>query len=197
MAPAGPATTLHDHAVENLRFIRSTMERAGSFTAVPGKGGMLMGATALLAATLSGTSRTPALWLGVWLGDAMIAASIAVIGSVRKARRSGMPLLSGPTRRFALAYVPALAAGAVLTVVFVSNGLIERLPGMWLLLYGAALAAGGSFSVRIVPIMGLCFMAFGVLASVAPVSWGNLFMAAGFGGLHIAFGLAIARNHGG
>jgi hypothetical protein len=196
MAPAGPAT-LHDHAVENLRFIRTAMERAGSFTAIPGKGGMLMGATALVAAVLSGTARTPVRWLAVWLAAAAVAAAIAIIGSIRKARLSGMPVAAAPTRRFALAYAPALAAGAVLTVVFVSSGLIERLPGMWLLLYGAALAAGGSFSVRIVPIMGLCFMALGTLASIAPVPWGNFFMAAGFGGLHIAFGLAIARNHGG
>jgi len=188
---------MHDHAAENLRFIRSAMERAGSFTAIPGWGGVIMGATALVAAALAGRPRSSNQWLGIWLAEAAVAAVVAVLATIAKARRSGMPLGGAPTRRFTLAYVPALAAGAVLTFVFASSALVERLHGMWLLLYGAALAAGGTFSVRIVAVMGVCFMAMGVLACAAPSSAGDLFMAAGFGGLHIGFGLAIARHHGG
>jgi hypothetical protein len=146
---------------------------------------------------VSGPPRASDRWLEVWLGEAGVAASIAIAATVHKAQRSGLPLGAPPSRRFALAYVPALAAGAVLTAVFASKALIADLPGLWLLLYGAALAAGGSTSVRIVPVMGLCFMALGALAFLAPSSSGHLFMAAGFGGLHIAFGLAIARHHGG
>jgi hypothetical protein len=192
-----PAVALHDRAAENLRFIRSAMERAGSFTAVPGRGGIWIGATALAAAYVAGTPATSRWWLAVWLAEAGVAAAIGIVATARKARRSAVSLAAGPARRFALAYVPPLAAGGVLTVVFASNGLVERLPGMWLLLYGAAVAAGGAFSVRIVPAMGLGFMAAGVLSFVAPAVWGNLFMAGGFGGLHIAFGLAIAKRYGG
>jgi hypothetical protein len=85
----------------------------------------------------------------------------------------------------------------VLTPVFATLGLVARLPGCWLLLYGTALASGGAFSVRVVPLMGLCFMALGVVAFAAPASWGQWLMAAGFGGLHIGFGLVIARRYGG
>ena len=191
------AAALHDRAAENLRFIRSAMERAGSFTAVPGRGGVWMGATALAAAAVAGAPRASMQWLGIWIAEAGVATAIAVAATTLKARRSGVPLTTGPTRRFALAYLPALAAGGILTFVFAANGLAERLPGMWLLLYGAGVAAGGTFSVRIVPVMGLCFMAAGALACFAPAAWGNVFMAAGFGGLHIAFGLAIARHYGG
>jgi hypothetical protein len=183
--------------MENLRFIRETMERAGAFTAVPGVGGMLMGASALAAAPLAGPPRDSGRWLAIWLGDAAIAAAIALIAMARKARRSDTPLSTVPARRFALAYVPPLAAGGVLTAAFAAGGQIAHLPGYWLLLYGTAVATGGAFSVRIVPIMGLCFMLLGALALAAPVEWGHLFMAAGFGGLHIGFGLVIARKYGG
>ncbi|HEY4956928.1 MAG TPA: hypothetical protein VII31_03870 [Caldimonas sp.] len=198
--PAAAPPALHDHAIENLRFIRDTMERAGAFTAVPGWGGVAMGLSALGAAALAPAPSAPRRWLAVWLADAAIAAAIGCVTMARKARRSGSPLslLSGaPARRFAMAYTPPLAAGVVLTAVFARQGLVARLPGCWLLLYGTAVATGGAFSVRIVPVMGLCFMLLGAAAFALPAAWGGAMMAAGFGGLHIGFGLMIARRYGG
>ena len=193
--PAPPA--LHTHAMDQLRFIRTTMERADRFTAVPGWGGVLMGLSALATASVAGVPHHERRWLVLWLGDAGLAAAIALVAISRKARRSGAPLVAAPARRFALASLPPLAAGAVLTGVFAENGLVPRLPGMWLLLYGAALTTGGAFSVRVVPVMGLLFMGLGVAACASPANWGHVFMAAGFGGLHIGFGLLIARKYGG
>jgi hypothetical protein len=197
MSDAAPPRQLHAHAADELRFIRQTLERAGSFTAVPGWGGVWMGLTAVAAARLAGPPRDDWHWLAIWLGDAAIAAAIALVAIARKVRASRLPVAAGPVRRFALASLPPLVAGGVLTVVLARNGLTARLPGCWLLLYGAGLATGGAFSVPIVPIMGLVFMALGTAAFAAPVAWGNGFMAAGFGGLHIAFGLVIARRYGG
>ena len=191
-----PPPALHTRAMDNLRFIRETMERAGHFTAVPGWGGVLMGTTACAASLVAGAPGERR-WLLVWLGDAAVAALVGLVAVARKARASASPLLAEPSRRFALAYLPPLAAGAALTVVFVASGLAARLPGCWLLLYGTAVATGGAMSVRVVPVMGLVFMTLGVGAFAAPSSWGNIFMAAGFGGLHIAFGLIIARKYGG
>ena len=199
MADARPPA-LHDHAMANLRFIRETMERAGAFTAVPGWGGVLMGVTALVTASIAGVPRNGPRWLGWWLADAAVATAIALVTMAHKARRTGSPLSlfsAGAAQRFALAYLPPIAAGAVLTAVFAHEGIAARLPGCWLLLYGAALSTGGACSVRIVPLMGLCFMALGVVAFVLPAEWGNIFMAAGFGGLHVGFGLVIARRYGG
>ncbi len=195
--PRPAPLALHDHAMDNLRFIRATMERAAAFTAVPGWGGVLIGASALLAATLAGPPRDGSRWLAVWLADAVVAVAIALAAMARKARRSGSGLAAAPARRFALAFVPPLAAGAALTVVFARAGLVARLPGCWLLLYGTAVVTGGAFSVRVVPVMGLCLMALGAAAFAAPSAWGSWFMAAGFGVVHIGFGLVIARRHGG
>ena len=188
---------LHSRAMDELRFIRTTMERAGRFTAVPGWGGVCLGTTALAAAAVAGPPGQSARWLAVWLGEAFVAAAIATIAIVRKSRRTGAPLDATPTRRFALAAFPPLVAGAILTAVFVRHGLSSRLPGCWLLLYGVGLTTGGALSVRVVPVVGALFMALGSIAFVSPAAWGNVLMAAGFGGLHVVFGLLIARNHGG
>ena len=196
MADVPDPSALHAHAMDNLRFIREAMERAGPFTAVPGWGGVIIGAGALVAAAAAGPVGDSR-WLVRWLIAAVMAVAVGVAAIARKARASNAPFIGAPLQRFALAYVPPIVAGAVLTPVFAANGLTTKLPGCWLLLYGTALVAGGALSVRIVPFMGLAFMALGVAAFAAPDTWGNVFMAAGFGGLHIVFGLVIARKYGG
>ena len=194
---AGRPEPIHAHAIENLRFICETMERAGAFTAVPGWGGVGMGVSALVAAVISGPPDDTTRWVAVWLIDAVVAVVIALAAMARKAKVSGVSLTGVPAVRFALAFAPPLVAGIVLTPVFVLMGLTARLPGCWLLNYGTAVATGGAFSVRVVPIMGLCFMALGTIAFAVPAAWGHWLMAAGFGGLHILFGLIIARRYGG
>ena len=195
--PAAPQP-LHAHAAENLRYIRDAMERASAFTAVPGWGGIGMGVSAIVTAAISGPPDGSTRWTVVWLVDAAVAATIALVAMTSKARRAGAPLsTTAPAYRFALAFLPPLVAGVLLTGVFIWLGLSTRLPGCWLLLYGTAVATGGAFSVRAVPIMGVCFMALGVIGFAAPAPWGHLLMAAGFGGLHIVFGSIIARKYGG
>ena len=188
---------LHEHAAENLQFIRDTMARAADFTAVPGLGGVLMGLLAFAATIVAGPPRNTRAWLGIWLATAAAAVVTGVIAIQRKARRHNLPLSGPVVRRFALALVPALGVAVVLTAVFVQYGLTARLPGCWLLCYGAAVTSGGAFSVRPVPFMGVAFIALGALAFVAPADWGHFFLAAGFGVLHILFGIVIARNYGG
>jgi hypothetical protein len=195
--PRHPADTLGDRAADNLRFIRETMERASSFTAVPGWGGVAMGVSALAAAAISTFARTRSEWLGVWLVEAFVALALGVRAMAVKAARAGVPLFAGPARRFLLTLSPPLAAGAVATVALERTGQFDLLPGLWLLLYGAAVVTGGAFAPRIVPLMGVGFMLLGAIALASPASWGTAFLAAGFGALHIAFGLVIARRHGG
>jgi hypothetical protein len=184
-------------AEDNLRFIRTAMERASSFTAVPGWGGAAMGATALLAAGLSLTASTSKGWLAVWLVEAVLAFPIGLIAIAHKARRTSTPLFAGPARRFFLTFSPPVVAGAILTAALVRSGQFGQLPAVWLLLYGAAVVCGGAYSVRPVPLMGLLFMALGAAAFGSPESWGTAYLAAGFGGLQIAFGILIARRYGG
>src|SRR5690606_5792965 len=188
---------LGDRAMENLSFIRSTIERATPFTAVPGWGGVAMGFTALMAAPLAAAQGPRRAWLIVWPGQAAVATSIGSFALSRKARALGGAILAQPTRRFLLSFTPPIAAGGLLTPILYQNGLGHELPGLWLLLYGTGVVTGGAFSVRAVPLMGLCFMAVGAVALYAPREWGDPLLAGGFGLLHIVFGVIIARRHGG
>ncbi|HUR95383.1 MAG TPA: hypothetical protein VMY76_12410 [Gemmatimonadales bacterium] len=193
--PEDPA--LHHRAMDNLRFIRQTMERATAFTAVPGWGGVGMGAVALVAAGVAQSRLTPAEWLATWLVTAVVALALGGWSMAAKARRAGTAVFSYSGRRFVLSYVPPLLVGAFLTAALARAGVHQALPGTWLLLYGTGVVTGGAFSVRVVPLMGLCFMGLGVVALFGPPTWGNLLMAAGFGVLHIVFGVIIARRYGG
>jgi len=188
---------LEDHASDHLAFIRDTMARASSFTAVPGWGGVAMGVTAIAASFVAARQLTPRAWFAVWISEAGLAAAIGVATMLLKARSAGESLWRGAGRQFAFSFAPPLIVGAILTPVLHAARLTDRLPAMWLLLYGAAVITGGAFSVRVVPIMGVAFMTLGGLALLAPAGWGDGFMALGFGGLQIAFGVFIARRHGG
>jgi hypothetical protein len=192
-----PALALHDRALDDIRFIRETMERSTSFTAVSGRGGILMGVVALLAAVGAGRTTSVASWVAVWLGAAALSLGVALWAMSAKARSAGTTLLAGAGTKFAWNVSPPLLVGGLLTVAFLRDGLTHLLPGTWLVMSGTGVVTGGAFSVRAVPLMGLLFMILGAAALYAPASWGDGFMALGFGGLHLVFGGIIWRKYGG
>jgi glucan phosphoethanolaminetransferase (alkaline phosphatase superfamily) len=183
--------------MDNLAFIRDTMEAAGSFTAVSGWGMVAVGMIATVAASIAAAQQSVLQSLYVWMAAAVLAPVVMLWAIVRKARRAHVPLLSGPGRKFVLSFSPPILVGALLTIVLYRAGLVQTIPGMWLLLYGTAVVAGGAFSVKVVPVMGFCFMLAGTLALFTPQSWNDWIMAAAFGGLHIGFGIPVAWRHGG
>jgi hypothetical protein len=195
--PRPEPVEIQARAIDNLRYIRKTMERAGSFTAVPGVGGLLMGSTALLAAWIAGPYVGTVRWVMVWLLEAVLAVTLGAAGAAMKSSRARLPLFSGPGRKFLAGFIPAMVAGGALTAALMARGQASLLPGLWLLLYGAAVFSGGSASVWVVPLMGACFMAAGAAALLLPTGSETIVLAAGFGGLHIVFGTIIAVKYGG
>jgi hypothetical protein len=195
--PRDEPPALHDKAMDNLRYIRETMEGASAFTAVPGWGGVAMGVAASVTAAVASRQPDIDLWLATWLSGALLSFCVAAWAVYRKAAGTDAPQLSRSGRKFALSFSPPMVAGILLTLALYRAGMARMLPGAWLLLYGAAVTNAGAFSVRIVPAMGICFMLCGGCALLSPAAWGNWYMAAGFGGLHIIFGLIIARRYGG
>jgi hypothetical protein len=192
-----PPVAIDDRARDNLRFIRETMERAGSFTSVPGWGGVALGITAVGAAVVAALQQGPAAWLAVWLVEATVAVAIAGWSTLLKARRAEDSILRGPGRKFALSFAPPIFVGAILTYILFHAGQFAAIPGTWLLLYGTGVVTGGAFSIRVVPLMGLCFMVLGTVAMFCPAIWANILLGIGFGGFHIVFGAVIARSYGG
>ena len=190
-------TPLNSRAAANLAFIRETMANAASFTAVPGWGLVGMGATALVAAHMGMQQPTYILWIDTWLLEAVLAVVIALTTMAWKGHRSGQSMVSGPGRKFMMAFLPPIVAGAVMTLVLAESGAWWAIPGTWLLLYGAGVVTAGAFSVKSVPVMGLCFMLMSAGAFLTPWAWSHYWLAAGFGGLHLIFGALIARRHGG
>jgi len=193
--PEPPA--LHDRAMDNLRYIRETMELATAFTGISGWGEIAIGITALIASVIAALQTTFNAWLAVWIAEGLISLLIAGWSMDRKARAIDMPLGSGPGRKAVFSLTPPMLAGGLLTIVLVQAGLTNAIPGVWLLLYGTGVITGGMYSVKVVPIMGICLMILGALALFSPPSFANWFMAAGFGGLHLVFGAIIVRKYGG
>jgi hypothetical protein len=188
---------LSDRALDNLRFIRDTMERAGTFTAISGWGIAAVGVVAMIAAVVA-RARPAVEWrIGTWLTTAAVCVALSLAATARKARRTELSMVSGPAQKLALAFSPAMVVGALLTAALLRIGANELLPGVWLLLYGTAVVAGGAFSVRIIPVMGVCFMTLGAAALFTPPAIGEWLMVAGFGLAHVVFGIQIARRHGG
>ena len=194
-------TAIHAHAIDNLRYIRETMERAGSFTAVPGWGGVAMGVTALAASLVAAKQVRIGAWLVTWLIEGALAVTIGILAMWRKASKAGLPMWSSPARKFVFSFVPPLAVGAALTLVLWRVGAATAIPGVWLMLYGTGVITGGAFSVPIVPVMGACFLVEGAVAMFTPpawsVPWNDVWLGLGFGALHIIFGAIIARRYGG
>jgi hypothetical protein len=188
---------IHERAMDNLRFIRETMERAGTFTAISGWGEVAIGVTATAAALIAARERETSRWLAVWIIEAVIAAAISVASMALKSRAAREPLVPIAVRKIALSFSPPMIVGALLTVALVRLGLGGLLPGIWMMLYGTAVVAAGTYSVRPVPVMGLAFVIVGAVSLFAPDSWDTTLLISGFGGLHIVFGTLIARRHGG
>ena len=193
--PEPPA--LHDRAMDNLRYIRETMELATAFTGISGWGEIAIGVTALIASVVAAQQATFNAWLAVWIAEGLISLLIAGWSMDRKTRAIDMPLGSGPGRKAVFSLTPPMIAGGLLTIMLVQAGLTNAIPGVWLLLYGTGVITGGMYSVKVVPIMGICLMALGALALFSPPAFANWFMAAGFGGLHVMFGAIIVRKYGG
>lgn len=191
------AISIARRAADDLRFIRSAMERSSTFTAVPGAGGVAMGVVGITAALVASSQAGQERWLATWLIAAIVAFVIGAWSIARKAARAGVPLTGRTGRRFALSLSAPLLAGAALTFALVQNQQQELLPAMWLLLYGAGIVTGGVVSIPVVLALGWCLMTLGVLALITPPAWGDVYLGAGFGLLQVIFGLFIWRKHGG
>ena len=186
-----------DRAIDNLKFIRETMERSVVFTSVPGYGGVLMGATAIVAAYIAGLQISVRDWLIVWLTEAVLAFFIGLLAMWQKTKLAKTSLFTTPARKLVMNALPPFLCGVLITLGLWRFGHFEMMIPTWIICYGAAVVCGGAFSVKAVPAMGWCFIALGAAAFFLPAGWGNWMMALSFGALHVVFGFIIGQKYGG
>jgi hypothetical protein len=190
-------TPIDSGALENLRYIRNTIEAAHTFTTVPGKGCIAMGLTALAAVGVESIPQLAPHWLGIWVAAAIVACGSALWFMEQKARAQGLSLRRAVAKRFFMTLAPAFIAGAILTAALVGRVDRELITGMWLLLYGTGLAACGLFAIPAVFTAGLAFMGLGTATLWLPPGSAHIVLALGFGGIHLVLGTTIVRHHGG
>ncbi len=188
---------IKEHATDNLRFIRTAMERAERVSSVSGVGGMLMGFIALCAMAMAATFSALPDQLSVWIVAAFVAAAAGAAGSWLKARKNGLSLIGDPGRRFLLCLLPVLAVGVVVTFSLWQTAQIVLVPGLWMMLYGCGVLAAGTYAAAPIMQMGGCFIVAGLFTYALPGEWSNLLLGGVFGGLHIFFGYQVYRYHGG
>ena len=187
---------MDSHAAATLRYIRDSMEGAASFV-VPGSAGIALGVIGLVCAALSSAPSLHEYWLQIWLVAALAAAAVGSTLLVRESSLRGLRLIGTPIRKFALCLIPSLGAGLIMTAVHWSYGNLHAIPGTWLLCYGCALISASTVTTRTISLLGGSFAALGVLALLLPSGVQMLMLGAGFGGLHIVFGILIGRmGHG-
>jgi len=179
------------------------MENSSSFTGVSGLGYMLAGLSAFLATWIAMQQDTAFAWLLVWMAESMVASVLAFGFTISKAHSQGESLRSTTGKKVLFAFLPPMTVGAVLTIFMLQLNAIEILPGIWLCVYGAAVMTAGAYSVAVLPLMGGLFIALGTVVlfinSPGPemLYFGNLWLGAGMGGLHLIFGYIIWKDYGG
>jgi hypothetical protein len=185
--------SLDSHALATLRYIRSTINTAGSVP-VPGSAGLATGMIGLLAWILSSGALLRSYWLPVWIAAALIAAPTGGALVARQSARHGFTLLGTPVRNVLLCLLPCLFAGGVLTVVDLQLGNRHAIAGTWLLLYGCGLVSISAVTCRTIGYLGGCFTLLGCAAFFVPAEYHMGLLGAGFGGLHMLYGLLARRK---
>jgi len=197
--------TTREEAAEQLRLIRSVMERATTFRALSGETALIGGAAALAAAWRSEGQHY---WgfAGWWLGGLVLVLAFNVFQIMRLKVADNRPFWSSGLRIALRGAMPSLIAGGFLGLLFVRADNDRLAACLWILHYGLALLAIRELTPKSMVWLGWAFVIFGVvsLASVAgvihvPPDWirilnGSRLMAVAFGGFHLIYGALIVTT---
>lgn len=184
-----------DQAEQNLQVIRTLMERSTIYRRALGPMMVWAGVVAIVAATVGGYRHIHGAreFIGFWVGTCAVALLGALWLARRQAVRDQEPFWSSPMRRVAQAFLPAMIAGAALTLFtwWIAADLTDNLVALWAMLYGCALHAAGMFAPRSLRYAGWLFIIGGATHLVHASLPAHVAMGAIFGGLHLACGLYL------
>lgn len=133
----------------------------------------------------------------LWLGSVLASLALYYAIALRDAKRLGVSLESRPSQLARRAMGPSLLAAAVISLRLVVDGTLGYLPGIWILAYGVALVNAGLFSTQAPRVLGLLFIAVGILAILAWPQFDLALTGLSFGAFHVGFGwFVLSRKSG-
>jgi len=197
-------------AVEHLTTIRHIMESATRLTVLPGKAAIFGGILVLAAAGLTyggihsmdfqsmaalGQGEQAKL-VALWVAVAVLAVSVDVLFTMRLARKRGKSPWPRLGQLAAYAMGPAILVALVLSIALVLRNEWGPLPAVWMMLYGVAVWMTGILSVRAPGILGLTFLATGVVTLFWAAPIGLLMIALTFGIGHVVYGVYLLNRFG-
>jgi hypothetical protein len=197
--------TTREEAAEQLRVIRSMMERATVFRALSGETALIGGAVSRGAAWLS-EKRHGWQWAEWWLYGLALVLCFHTFQLLRMKAPRGRPFWSSGLRLTLRGILPSLVAGGFLGLLFVRGNNDVAAACMWIVHYGLALLAIREFAPKSMVWLGWAFVIFGVcsLATVTNVihldrQWtmylnASRLMAMAFGGFHLIYGALIVTT---
>lgn len=200
--------TTREEAAEQLRVIRSVMERATVFRALSGETALIGGAAALAAAWLS-EGRERWAWAGWWLGGLALVLAFNVFQILRMQTANGRQFWSHGLKIALRGVMPSLIAGGFIGLLFVRSD--QEIPAacMWIVHYGVALLAIREFAPKSMVWLGWAFVIAGIIGFAgvtdllhvltvwmreARVNASHL-MAITFGGFHLIYGGLIVTTN--
>lgn len=181
----------------DLSDIRSMMEKSSKVLFLSGRAGIAIGIAALLGIAHAQyvLTRVPLASLQPFLiADALIilaiAITFAIYYSAKMAKQKGLQLWNATTRNLVTELAIPLAAGGAFCISLVVHHVYSLLPASMLSFYGLALLNASKYAVSEVRYLGLAQLALGLVAAFLPEA-GLILWGAGFGIVHILFGLRI------
>jgi putative flippase GtrA len=185
-----------NQAERTLEVIRMLMERGTRYTHVCGSSGIAAGLITFAGCAVLTWGHLPydyATSFVTTFAVVFVASFLAnLYFTFQMARQNHEPFWSRPARSVALAFLPNFVAGVVLSVVMCREGRLDLLPGIWMLLYGCGALATSFFAPLSILVLGIAFTVAGILALLFFPGHEVMMMGMSFGGLHLAYGLAVS-----
>ena len=198
-------------AADQLRAIRALMERSTIYRAISAPAAAFAGMLSLVVCGWLWMHREPedaprpVVFMVIWLGVLAVASVLNFVLLYRSARQRGEVFISAGMKHALRALMPPLVAGFIMSLIEVGqSGNAGRdcyadVAAYWILFYGLALLATGSFAPRSMQALGAGFFAFGILTFLPLVREAEgrqylvavIHMAFSFGVLHLVYAAAV------
>lgn len=133
--------------------------------------------------------------LAIAIGVIILSFSFGIFFTHKKAKRNNQSLWDINTKNLLSSFLIPMMTGGILCLMLLAKGYIGFVAPFTLIFYGLALVNASKYTLSQVRNLGLLEILLGLL-STHYIGYGLFFWAAGFGVLHIIYGLLIQKQNG-